>query len=374
MNLREGKIGKQETICALAISLCVSGLFSIESDDAYTHGNSTYISIPLALLISAGVFLLAAAAIKKSGSQDLIRLFRYGAGKVMGSVLSVVFVFMLMVSAAVPITRFFDIIHNLYYVESNFFSLGIYVLPVLLIFGCLGFESIARAAKIFTFLVIFAHLALLLYASKTFDVLNLAPFVGDGLEHMGRYAFTGNIFFLPAMLAILCLTRGTQGLKNARTSGMWAAIASLIVCGATQLIIGIVYPYSDLAGIHTPLFNLNSISMDSNPMTRLDIITIFIWLLGAISAASFYTYSASYVYARTFDQRDIRPTVCAFATVTLCIIVASHLGEFSLATILVPLREYGFYFLTIPVAAVSLSSIIRAAIGKKRSEAGISET
>ena len=49
MNLREGRIGTRETINVIGIALLINGMFSIDSAKAYANGNSTFISLPLAL-------------------------------------------------------------------------------------------------------------------------------------------------------------------------------------------------------------------------------------------------------------------------------------------------------------------------------------
>lgn len=366
MNLREGKIGRQETICALVISLCISGLFSIDSADAYEKGNSTYISIPLAACIALLVFLLAAWAMRSSRSANLISMLEYGAGKVLGRVIALALSFMLLLFAAIPMTRFFDILHNLFYTTSNYFALSIYVLPAIMVFAWLGFEIIGRSSKLFIVIVLAVHLMLIIFAITECEPLNLAPVMGDGYAHLSEFAVTGNILFLPGLLAVLCLTRGTQGLKNARFSGISAVLIVVLICGVTQLVLGMIYPYSELAGIYTPLTKLNTSSINENVLARLDTLATFTWFMGAIIAAAFYIYSASYIYTQSFEQKDIRPVVCALSTLALAVTIASHLGEFILSNVLKPLREYGGFVVTIPVAAASLSAVIRSKAEAKK--------
>ena len=67
MNLREGRIGTRETINVIGIALLINGMFSIDSAKAYANGNSTFISLPLALRCRARRFYLYAmlyAAVK----------------------------------------------------------------------------------------------------------------------------------------------------------------------------------------------------------------------------------------------------------------------------------------------------------------------
>ena len=58
MNLREGKIGKQEGISLAAIAMCIGGLFTLDPEYTYSMGNASYITLPAAAVISLLLFLL----------------------------------------------------------------------------------------------------------------------------------------------------------------------------------------------------------------------------------------------------------------------------------------------------------------------------
>ena len=44
MNLRQGCIGRQESLCMAAIAACSSGLFTFDSSSLYSLGNSAYVT------------------------------------------------------------------------------------------------------------------------------------------------------------------------------------------------------------------------------------------------------------------------------------------------------------------------------------------
>ena len=64
MNLREGRIGTRETINVIGIALLINGMFSIDSAKAYANGNSTFISLPLALALCFYLYAMLYAAVK----------------------------------------------------------------------------------------------------------------------------------------------------------------------------------------------------------------------------------------------------------------------------------------------------------------------
>ena len=57
MNLREGRVGRQESIAAAVIMLTASGLFAAAHTDLSAGGNSAYRYLPFSLLLGLAVFL-----------------------------------------------------------------------------------------------------------------------------------------------------------------------------------------------------------------------------------------------------------------------------------------------------------------------------
>lgn len=83
-HMEGGYIGRQETAYLLGIPLYLNGVFTLESQYAYQGGNSTYIWVPLSIVLSLGIFLLLLLAMERAGARDLGELFEAGLGKTLG--------------------------------------------------------------------------------------------------------------------------------------------------------------------------------------------------------------------------------------------------------------------------------------------------
>ena len=55
--MRMGRIGLSEAVCVAAIALSTGGVFGIDPVYAYLGGNSTYISMPLSIIVSLLIML-----------------------------------------------------------------------------------------------------------------------------------------------------------------------------------------------------------------------------------------------------------------------------------------------------------------------------
>ena len=65
MKLRQGRIGRQETLAAAAVAVAVSGIFTTDNASLYVKGNSAYVSTPIAAALALLAFLLVAGAMQR---------------------------------------------------------------------------------------------------------------------------------------------------------------------------------------------------------------------------------------------------------------------------------------------------------------------
>ena len=80
MNLREGKIGRQEGISLAAIAMCIGGLFTLDPEYTYSMGNASYITLPAAAVISLLLFLLIGVCMKRGDHETLYCMIKDGCG------------------------------------------------------------------------------------------------------------------------------------------------------------------------------------------------------------------------------------------------------------------------------------------------------
>ena len=89
MNMRLGRIGAQEGVSVLSIALTLGGVFTLETKTLYEHGNSAYLTVPAAVLISLVVFILLLKSMQKAHVRDLYRLLEKGYGNAWAAMLSI---------------------------------------------------------------------------------------------------------------------------------------------------------------------------------------------------------------------------------------------------------------------------------------------
>ena len=86
MNIGPSRIGRQESAAMVGVSLFTATVFAMDSQQAYSGGNSTYIWMPLSILVSLAAVMVIMLAMEKSGADTLDKLFTAAFGRVVGRI------------------------------------------------------------------------------------------------------------------------------------------------------------------------------------------------------------------------------------------------------------------------------------------------
>ncbi len=316
MNLREGRIGKQEGLCLAAISMCVVGLFTLDPDFTYSNGNVSYVTLAIAAILSLLVFLLVSACMKRSGYEELSEMLEDTCGKVGRSVISTILMLGFAFAAYDPLARFVQVMHGLFFSGVTYRMILVFMLPSIIIIAWMGLETLGRTAKCYFILLLVVTLATVLAAAGEYESYRLYPILGCGLKQGMQLSLSETVAFLPAFTALLICCKGLNGHKNMRNVGIYAGLISAAICAVIQLLLGMVFTYSELQKLVMPLCRINHISIDEGNIMRLDKIAQIFWMNGSMLTGAFYIYAGSALFSRSFGIRDIRPVVVPVGLLT----------------------------------------------------------
>lgn len=367
MNIRLGRIGEREGASAAAIAMTVSGIFTFENKLLYENGNSTYITLPLSVLVSLMFFILILQLMKSSGIENLGELFSAGLGGVVSPIVSVAFALLIIYSAYAPLSQFVRAMHGLFFDGVSYSRIVVFTMPAVIVLSLLGFETIGRSARL-TAPVLFALLLLSTAASSSeFEAYRLYPLPGSAVEQIAIQTLEEVGTFLPALLCLLINADGLNGIETAKRSGVRAALFSAVICCISQLALGLCYTYRELGELFMPMFRINYLSKFEAHFMRMDKLAHMIWLAGGMIASSFYIHAGARWFSHFFDIRDVRPpAVGGIALVSLMIMieVESQVRE-SFLHFKSIMNEYAFFpLIALPIAAGIAASIKRKG-GKK---------
>ncbi|MDR1620398.1 MAG: spore germination protein [Clostridiales bacterium] len=368
MKLNQGKIGRQEIVCAVAITACASGIFTPGSQTLYANGNPAYISMLLSAGLALCVFGLLVRAMRRTGAHTLWELLRFGLGSVAGRIAATFYTLLFILSAASLLSRFTLLLGQFVFPLTPGWNILIYLLAAACVPAWLGLEGLGRAARLLGWPMLFSLTLALILAAGNYEPYRLAPFPGDSMPGLAGFGARGTLFFLPALLGLLVVAKGAHGLSNAGKAGYIANAVSGVLAAVCRLCLGMSYSYKDLAQMHSPMYRLATGFKAEGYFSRLDVLLVFGWAMGGMLAAAFYIYAASYLYTNAFGQEDIRPSVAVFSGVAGAAALAPHLQFAPPEAVMAFLSAYGYILMVAPLLMAAM--IARAHVKRRRRARG----
>ena len=267
----------------------------------------------MALVLITHDLALVAEAMRRRRIKNLAELYRFAFGRWLCVPAALVTVLTLVYAAAMPLVQLFSAMNHYVYVEDKAASLALYLLPCLLLLAWLGLEILGRTAKLFIWLLLLSFLCVFLIAAPFYEPYRLFPLLGDGLFAVLRHSAEGMLRFFPALLCLLICGTGMHGVENAASGAAIGAIGGGVVVTATQLLLGMAYPYYMLAKMPLPMYRMTMAATGARAYLRADKVLLFFWVLSGVIAGALLAYAAALLFAGVTRMRDIRPAVAALS-------------------------------------------------------------
>ena len=250
MNLREGRMGMLEGISLAAISMCITGLFTLDPESTYSGGNATYITLPFAAFIALLLFCLITEVMKRNGYDNFSEMLDNCFGALGSNIISVILLIGFAFSAYAPLMRFVQIMHGFFFTGVSYRQILLFMLPASVVLAWLGFEALGRTAKCYSVVMLVVTAVSFIVSWKELDSYRLYPLVGCSVERVATMTISQTVSFLPALMGLLISSSGLNGRKTMRYVGVRAAVISALICFVVQLLLGMIYSYSSVHPYH----------------------------------------------------------------------------------------------------------------------------
>ncbi len=363
MNLCEGRVGRQESAAMVWTACVIAVVFAVNTQESFSGGNASYAATLFAAPLALGLFCLTAAAMRARGCDTLQTLYRYAFGPAFGFIVSLLTIGMLTVMAAIPLAGTLAILCRYIFSDVKAGQIALYFLPVVATLTLMGLETISRTTRLFILVIFLSFLLLILIAIPAYEGFRLYPLLGGSAERLGRQAICATAGFLPALLALLICGRGVQGIQNASRSAAIAVCAAAALAGLIQFCLGMAFSHETLASIHAPIFRLTAAVRTGSAYLRTDKLLLFFWLIAAMLAAAFLSYSAALMYTRSSGMRDVRPAAAVFGIVACALSLMMETGGKWALQVAVFLQKWAWALLAAPPLLAAGTAMLR---GRKR--------
>jgi spore germination protein (amino acid permease) len=358
--IKEGKIGVQEAVSLITITISVKVYFTSPAYVArYVGTASWYMSIVSAIVTIIG-FTILYKLMKRFSGKDLIGAFEQSLGRKLGFIFSMAIASLLLINSALILREFAEVL-KVYSLPLTPPSFVIGMLLAVTVIACfLGLESIARAARLLAYFLLGGFLVVIVLAWNNYDFKNLFPILGNGVDKTIIHGFMRSSFY-GEVIALSIISSSLQGLSHFKKTGYISIIISGLITSSALLASMMAFNYSVAQEIISRIYELSRVIKIGGFLQRLDPFFLFTWCIGTIVSVSFLLYCSMSSYCKSFRIKDMKPLVIPSAIIlfSISMIPKDFIEVMSYTSII---RQYGWtiYF------GLPLITLIIALIRKKK--------
>lgn len=312
--IKEGKIGVQEAIFLIVITITVKAYFSSATFLAKAVGTASWYTT----LISSATAILGFTAIyfllKRFPGKDLIQVFELSLGRVMGFIFSMVLAVSLFIDAALILREFSEIL-KIYTMPLTPPSFVIGTFSIVMCGVCfMGLECLVRFSRLFGYFLLIGFLAVIILAWNNYDHHSLFPIMGYGLTKtisygVSRSSFYGEVIILGVIAASL------QGTAHLKKVGYISLIISGIITSSVLFFSLMAFNYSIAQEVASQMYSLTRTIRIGGFLQRLDPLFIFTWGIGTLISVTALFYAFLSIYSKIFRIQDMRPLIVPSAII-----------------------------------------------------------
>lgn len=359
MNLRLGRFGLQESACAVGLAALISGVFTVNVGETFREGNVCYAATAAGVLLSLLLLRLIYGAMDRFDAEDLSWLLADAFGPVLGALLAMPLALGLVLSAALPFFRFTLAMERYIFVEADYVTMILYLLPVLLLLTLSGMECVGRMAKLMAVPGVLALSVTLLLASPAFDPSHLYPLFSPGFPVFLEQTLQALFRFLPPGLALFAVGRGCQG----RIQAMRGVRRGLLLGGAGASLLhfglGLTFFGPDMVSLSAPVYCMTMAARQERLGLRLDVLVLFLWIMTGLVVAGLYIYAAALLLCRASGAEDLRPAGALLTLLGMGLVLLFNFDSHSILAVAGLIYRWGYLLLLPPLGLLWVRSLFQ---------------
>lgn len=344
----EGKIGNIEMICLLVNAIACKAFFTSVAAVVQKVGAAGWYMTLISVIVAMGVFSLMHVLVKAYSGKNLLEIYDETVGKKAGKVLSLISCMILFITLCITLREFTDATNvYLLHESSPGFIVGMFVIAMIAV--CfLGIEGLGRAAKFFSFILLFNFIVVMVLSFQHFEVYRLYPLLGYGLGD----TIKNGIIWSSAFGEFIILGVFAKAFNNTRDIGK-IGFKSLIIGGFVVSIVLfsviISFPYEIVVELADPLYVMVSLIQYGRFFQRIEVVFIFTWNLSTLIGLTAIFYGSIICYCHVFNIKDKKPIIISFGISTYIVTLIVPSISIILDYIVPSFREYGWIGFYLPI-------------------------
>ena len=361
--IKEGKFESRQAIALLVITCLAKEFFTESNIIANKVGTAGWYMVLISAVVAAVGFAFVYALLKRFPGKSIVEIYDVVFGRYIGFVFSFLLAAVLLISAAINLREYIEVIKIYVFPKTQPSFLIISFILVVVILGFLGFENIARYSKLAAYLLMTEFIALFLLSSYLFEFYRLYPLLGYGLKNTLLQGFLRSSIFGEITL-VAVFVKSLNETKEAKRIGYTSLIIAAVLLAIMQVGFILIFTYPFGQEIVAPLYTAASLIHYGAFFHRIEAMFLFVWNISILIEIPVLFYMVMLIYSHLFGINDRRPIIIPLAIILITMsLIPGNILE--LMTFYIRyIREYSWIVYYVFPAAALLVSVL----SKKRED------
>lgn len=340
----------RETFCLMTLLLITKIFFTSISILIKLTGTAAWYTTLVSGITAAVGFTFVYMLIKRFPGYDLVQIFKKVTGKVLGSIISLLFCAYYLFYAGSNLREFLEMIKAFYlpYTPPSFILVTFLFTTALLSY--LGLEVITRLSTFVFYVVITVIAAIILFVAPNYNLDNLFPIGGYGIKTTLYHGLFRSSAYDEIVLLAFIASSIKGSIKNIKKAGYWSLLTGCLIISLTTIFTIMTFEYTQGSENLSSFFQLSRVIHFNRFFQRFESIFMFGWVFASVITVTFAFFIAVYIFSNTFGIKDYKPLIMPFIFITFMLaIIPENLSQLVYFNIIIIRESSAFLIFFIPI-------------------------
>ena len=308
--------GTWEATTILINLLFVQAVLTLPREMVLKGGSASWMIPIITTALGLAYFSIIVYFYKKIGSKDLLDISRMLGGKSIEIIVGIFFSAVLVAISSLLLNGFAHIIKGSSLNNSPVMYIFIFFLIGMICCCFAGIEANARISAILVPILIAAFIVITIGLVSRFDINNIFPILGNGVQPIVTAGFSKVTIFSPVIIILLFMVPYFSSKYIKRISFLTVGISGAILIWSVLSFV-LTFPYEAAITKKMPLFQMARLFEFGSFISRIESVYVLITsIAGLMYLGTIFTFAVN-IFAKALGLKHKKAIIPAFALITV---------------------------------------------------------
>ena len=336
---RSVELGWKETISITSIAIITKMFYTILPDTIRLEGSAAWYASALSCLFAGVFFYIILNLFRMYEGKNIIEIFQEVIGRIAGGVLGFLFYLYFLLYIAINVREVIKIIkvYNFPLTPLAVFLFVFLIAAVLVTYN--GLYGVSKLSEFFLSFILLGVVAIFLLGIKQYDLNNLKPYGGYGLQNLFSYSLLRTSLFEDIFLLFL-LVREVGGTKSVKRTGTISLLLSGAFIFVSMLCYLLVFNYETGGRKISGIIEIVKNAYFNQFFQRMESIFFLIMVIASAIAICIWFYLSTHLYATLFQIKDKRQILLPTFVIVFAVAMLPQSATEVITTFIIAIRQY----------------------------------